>query len=55
MRDFLMQKEFINIISKCQKEYDKNLKNKKIIFIYENKDKTIGKEEMFFQQLHFIT
>lgn len=48
MRKSLLQKEFVNIISKCQKEFERNLKNKKVMFIYENKDKTIGNEEMFF-------
>lgn len=48
MRDFLAKKEFIDIIAKSQKEFEKNLKNKKLIFIYENNDKTIGKEEVFF-------
>lgn len=48
MREFLAKKEIINIISSCQKEFDKNLRNKKLMFIYENKDRSIGKEEMFF-------
>lgn len=48
MRDFLARKEFIDIIVKSQKEFEKNLKNKKLMFIYENKDKTIDKEEIFF-------
>ena len=41
MRNYLEQKEALRIISQCQKEYDKNLKNKKVMFIYQNKDKTI--------------
>ena len=48
MRDFLAKKEFIDIIAKSQKEFEKNLKNKKMIFIYENNDKTMSKEEVFF-------
>ena len=53
MRNFLAQKEFIDIIAKSQKEFEKNLKNKKLMFIYENKDRTIGKEEMFFPTTSF--
>ena len=53
MRNFLAQKEFIDIISKSQKEFEKNLKNKKLMFVYENKDKTIGEEEMFFPTTSF--
>lgn len=40
--------EVFNIISRCLKEYDNNLKNNKVMFIIEYKDRTIGKEEMYF-------
>ncbi len=53
MRNFLAQKEFMDIIAKCQIEFEKSLKNRKVMFIYENKDKTIGKEEMFFPTTSF--
>lgn len=53
MRFFLAQKEFIGIIAKSQKEFEKNLKNKKILFVYENNDKSIGAEEMFFPTTSF--
>ena len=53
MRDFLAQKEFIDIIAKSQKEFEKNLKNKKLMFIYEDKEKRLGKEEMFFPATSF--
>lgn len=53
MRFFLAQKEFIGIIAKSQKEFEKNLKNKKILFVYENNDKSIGTEEMFFPTTSF--
>lgn len=53
MREVFAKKEIIDIISICQKEFDKNLRNKKLMFIYENKDRTIGKEEMFFPTTSF--
>lgn len=53
MRNFLAQKEFIDIIAKSQKEFEKNLKNKKLMFIYENKDRTIDQEEIFFPTTSF--
>ena len=53
MNEFQIKKEYIKIISECQKEFENNLKNKKIIFIYENKEKTIGKEEMIFPTASF--
>lgn len=45
--------EILRIISKCLKDYDENLKNKKIMFIIENKDKSITKEEVFFPKSSF--
>lgn len=53
MREFLAKKEFIDIIAKSQKEFEKNLKNKKLMFVYENKDKTMGQEEIFFPATSF--
>lgn len=53
MREFLAKKEFINIIAKSQKEFEKNLKNKKLMCIYENKDETIDEEELFFPTTSF--
>ena len=53
MRDFIAKKEFIDIIAKSQKEFERNLKNKRLMFIYENKDKTIGEEEIFFPVTSF--
>lgn len=47
-----IKKEFINIIAECQKEYDKNLKNNKIMFITEENNK-INKEEVFFGKRNF--
>lgn len=43
-----IQKEIIDKIAKCQKEFEAHLKNNKVMFVYENKDKTIDKEEMIF-------
>lgn len=53
MKNFLLQREYMNIIAKSQKEFEKNLKNKKIMFIYEDKQKIIGMEEMFFPATSF--
>lgn len=53
MRDFFTRKKFMDIIVKSQKEFEKNLKNKKLMFIYEEKDKTIGEEEIFFPKTSF--
>ncbi|MFR5683831.1 MAG: PBECR4 domain-containing protein [Clostridia bacterium] len=48
MNQFFVQKGMIETLSRCQKEFEKNLKNKKIMFIYENKNRSIDKEEMLF-------
>ena len=48
MKGILKPLEIFNVISKCVKDYDENLKNKKVMFIIENKDRTITKEEVFF-------
>ncbi len=48
MRDFFTRKKFMDVIVKSQKEFEKNLKNKKLMFIYEKYDKEIGEEEIFF-------
>ena len=45
--------ETFNIISKCLIEYDKNLRNKNVMFIIENKDKTISKEEVYFPRASY--
>ena len=42
------KKKIINIISNCQKEFDKNLKNKSLMFICEDKNRIIDEQEMFF-------
>lgn len=47
------QKEIINIVSKCLKVYDFNLKNKDIMFVLEGKDKSLSKEEVFFPKSCF--
>ncbi|MCI8964795.1 MAG: hypothetical protein HFJ43_00275 [Clostridia bacterium] len=43
----------MSIIYKCLKDYDKNLKNKKVIFILKNKDRTLSKEEVYFPKSSF--
>ena len=43
-----IQKQIIKQISTNQKIFDKNLKNKTLMFIYEKLNRSIGKEEMFF-------
>lgn len=45
--------EIINILSKCIKIYDENLKNKKVMFIAENKNRKLEIEEMFFGKRNF--
>ncbi len=40
--------DIFNTVSKCLKEYDKNLKNTKVMFVIENKDRTLSKEEVYF-------
>lgn len=44
---------FLDTIVKCQKEYDKNLKNKKVMFIVEDKNKKLSKIEVFFGEKNF--
>lgn len=53
MNRFLKQQGILNIIYKCLKEYDENLKNKKVMFITENKYKLISKEEVLFTKSSF--
>ena len=48
MNKHLRNLEVISIISNCQKIFDENLKNKKLMFIYEEKNHTLHKEEMYF-------
>lgn len=40
--------EIFNVISKCLKDYDTNLKNKKVMFIVENKKRELSKVEVYF-------
>lgn len=53
MKGITKQQEILNIVYKCLKEYDENLKNKKVMFIIENKDRTISKEEVYFPKSSF--
>lgn len=48
MKGFQKEIEIFRTISDCLKDYDKNLKNKKVMFIIENKDKSLDKDEVFF-------
>lgn len=48
MKQDVLNKALIDTISKCQKEFDVNLKNKKIMFVYEDNFRNIDKEEMIF-------
>lgn len=48
MKQEIRQKELLKIIYNCLKEYDQNLKNQKIMFIIENKEKELLKEEVYF-------
>lgn len=43
----------IQILSQCQNIYDENLKNNKVMFVYERANRTLGKEEMFFGKKNF--
>lgn len=47
------QKDTIDILSKSIKIYDKNLKNKKILFILESAKNKIESEEVFFGKRNF--
>ncbi len=49
----MKQSDIINVISKCQTEFEKNLRNKKIMFIYENKNRTLDKYEVYFPKNTF--
>lgn len=53
MKGINEQKEILNIISDCIKEYDSNLLNKKVMFILEDKYRNISKEEVFFPKSSF--
>lgn len=53
MKGIDRQKQILSIVSKCVEEYDNNLINKKVMLILENKDKTIGKEEVYFPKSSF--
>ena len=48
MKGFQKEIEIFRTISDCLKDYDKNLKNKKVMFIIEKKDKKLDKEVVFF-------
>ena len=48
MKQELRQREILNTVYKCLKDYDQNLKNKKIMFVVEMKDKNLIKEEIYF-------
>lgn len=45
--------QMLNILSRCQKEYEQSLKNKKILFIVETKDRKLKIEEVFFGERNF--
>lgn len=53
MREILSKIEIINILSNCIKNYNENLKNKKVMFIIENKYRTLKLEEVFFGKRNF--
>ena len=48
MEQLFIRQEMIDIISKSHKEFNTNLKNKKVMFVFESQDRKIKKEEMFF-------
>lgn len=47
------KKETFKTISKCLIEYDKNLRNKNVMFIVEYRDKSIKKEEVYFPRTSY--
>lgn len=53
MKGIARQQQILSMISKCLKEYDSNLRNKNLMFILENKDKIIKKEEAYFPKSSF--
>lgn len=53
MNKQLKNLDIIRTISNCQKVFDKNLKNKNLMFICEEKNHGIYKEEMFFPKTSF--
>lgn len=48
MKQEVRKKEMIDIIAKSQKEFDKNLKNKNVMFIFEDNQGNINKVEVMF-------
>lgn len=46
MKQEYIKKEIINIISKSQKEFDENLKNKNVMFVYEDNKGNVDKVEV---------
>ena len=53
MKGISKQQEVLSVISKCLKDYDKNLRAKKIMFIIEDKNRNIKKEEVYFPKSSF--
>ena len=47
------KKEIVKELYRCAKQYNENLANKRIIIVFENEDKSIGKEEIFFPKSAF--
>lgn len=47
------QQQVLSIISRCLEEYETNLLNKKVMFIFEDKYKNLNKEEVFFPKSSF--
>ena len=50
----LSKEQIIKLLYKCVKEFDKNLANKRVMYIFETKDKHLEKIEIFFQLQYFI-
>lgn len=57
MKKISDKKDIINKISKCAKDYKKNLENKKLLFLIENKNRTLSIFEviMFPSNFHHLT
>lgn len=43
----------LNILFRCAKKYDENLKGQNFLFVYQNKDKMFQYHEMVFEDRHF--
>lgn len=48
MKQVKEQERILRLLSKCQNDYENNLKDKKIMFIFEDKNKRIEEIETFF-------